>query len=188
MLRGCSLGLQRPGQREWREDPRGGQVPGLVQSRPRGPSWMRVIKPRRARAALVPGEQLAERGVHTQVAASATRQSWGRHRPSHPRAQPPPAASLALPPPTRLGSAPRAHALCPPLKGPVRSRLVLRLLLPSLPSKLPLGCGWAFARLLPLSPGAVKLVRSRGRSLQYAKLRVNSGEIPGSGDTRSGVS
>ncbi|KAF6351593.1 hypothetical protein mRhiFer1_010111 [Rhinolophus ferrumequinum] len=149
---------------------------------------MQVTKPRRALAALVPGEHPAEPGEHAQVAAPRL----GKARAATVRVAPGPGCRgpQSLPARRPPGWAPvrAAHALGPPLKGPARSRPVLRLSRPSLRSKLRLGWRGAFTPLSPFSPGTVKLLQSCGGSLQRAKRCADSREIPGSEGPRSGIS
>lgn len=190
---GCSAAA-----RGWEPLPRlrgGGGIRGRGRASPearaataRRGSWRRVTKPRRARAALVPGEQPAERGVHAQVKAPQLGEA--RAAAATPALGPScrrPRPQLACRPP---GSTPAraAHALRPPLKGPAPSRPVVRLPRPSLRSKLSLGCEWAFAPRLPLSQRAPQPVRSCGGSLRRATQSANSTEIPGSEGQRSGIS
>lgn len=129
---------------------------------------MRVIKARRAPATLVRGEQPAECGVHAQVATPRL----GKARAAAVAVAPGPSCLHLRPLPAHRppGSAPArdAHALRPPLKGPVHSRRVLRLPRPSLGSRLPLGWGWAFAWLSPVSSSGAKRLQSCGGSLLYA--------------------
>lgn len=129
---------------------------------------MRVIKARRTQATLVRGEQPAERGVHAQVATPRL----GKARDAAVAVAPGPSClhpwSLPAHRPPSSAPARDAHALRPPLKGPVHSRRVLRLPRPSLRSRLPLGWGWAFAWLSPVSTSGAKRLQSCGGSLLHA--------------------
>lgn len=159
MLRSWKLGLQLKGAEEGSAG-RGGEVRG---SRSPGPRTKLDASDKASASCASPRRASRRaRGAHA-GGGSAARQSSARHRPRGPRAQLPPAAT---PPSARRppGSAPgrAAHALRPPLKGPVRSPRVLRLSRPSLLSKLPLGWRWVFGPFSLLSAGAVKPCRAAG--------------------------
>lgn len=155
-----SLGLLRPRLRRWRKDQRGGEgrsagsrSPGRrVELDASGQAWASAscASPRRA----VRGAPGACTGR-----GSATRQSRARcgpHRPGpscRPPHPPPPAAH-----PAGLRPAPRMRPV-PPLKGQCVARVLC------LPLQVASRTGVSVAPLVPLSPGAAKLVRSCGRSL-----------------------
>lgn len=137
---------------------------------------MRVIKARRAQAALVRGEQSAERGVHAQVATPRL----GKARAAAVPVAPGPSSLQPWPLPAHRppGSAPArdAHALRPPLKGPVHSSRVLRLPRPSLRSRLPLGWGWPSLRSHPSLPVARKGCRAAEKVYYVPTVRKLQGD------------